>query len=80
MKNLSDGKFELENQQSHLASMAGTHICMGPCAVFVSGTATLLITSKKTPPMDSPGLCAGDLKTLSYQHILRPLYPLDEIA
>ncbi|MEX2605761.1 MAG: M81 family metallopeptidase [Kiritimatiellia bacterium] len=116
---LSDGDFELENPHSHLASIAGTHIRMGPCAVFVSETATILLTSKKTPPMDlgqlrsqgiqpeeagyiiikaavahrsaydpiarasfhvaSRGLCAGNLSTLPYQHVNRPIYPLDEI-
>lgn len=49
---LSDGYFKLENPQSHLASMAGTEISMGPCAVFQSGTAKILLTSRKTPPMD----------------------------
>lgn len=115
---LSDGHFTLENPQSHLASIAGTEISMGPCAVFLSGTATILLTSKKTPPMDlgqlrsqgiqpeeaayiiikaaiahrsaydpiarasfnvaSRGLCASDLTRLPYQHITRPIYPLDK--
>ncbi|MCJ8323642.1 MAG: M81 family metallopeptidase [Rhizobiales bacterium] len=49
---LSDGKFELENKQSHLASMMGSHIEMGPCAVIVNEQATILLTSLKIPPMD----------------------------
>jgi len=117
---LSDGTFDLENPHSHLASIAGTHICMGPCAVFVSGTATILLTSRKTPPMDlgqlrsqgiqpeeaeyiivkaaiahrsaydpiakasftiaSRGLCASNLATLPYQHVKRPIFPLDELV
>jgi microcystin degradation protein MlrC len=49
---LSDGQFELENKNSHLASMMGTHINMGPCAVLKNDQAIILLTSRKTPPMD----------------------------
>ncbi len=49
---LSDGKFELENKNSHLASMMGTSISMGPCAVLKNAQAQILLTSRKTPPMD----------------------------
>ncbi|MGY9033261.1 MAG: M81 family metallopeptidase [Rhodobacterales bacterium] len=52
IRHLSDGKFELENKQSHLASMMGTHIDMGLCAVLENEQATILLTSRKTPPMD----------------------------
>lgn len=52
VRHLSHGKFELENKQSHLASMMGTHIDMGPCAVLQNVQATVLLTSHKTPPMD----------------------------
>ncbi len=48
----SDGIFELEDRQSHLASMSGTRFDMGPCAVVKSGAVTLLLTSRKTPPFD----------------------------
>lgn len=48
----SDGAFTLEDKQSHLASMAGTHFQMGPCAVVKSGGVTILLTSRKTPPFD----------------------------
>ena len=44
----SDGKFTLEDKQSHLASMNGVHIEMGPCAVVRSGGITILLTSRKT--------------------------------
>ncbi len=49
---LSDGKFELENKNAHLASMGGVNIDMGPCAVIKNEQATVLLTSSKTPPMD----------------------------
>jgi microcystin degradation protein MlrC len=49
---LHDGEFELEDPRSHLASMQGTGVSMGPCAVLEQGGVTLLVTSRKTPPMD----------------------------
>jgi microcystin degradation protein MlrC len=48
----SDGAFVLEDVHSHMASMNGTHIAMGPCAVVRHGGLTLLLTSRKTPPFD----------------------------
>jgi microcystin degradation protein MlrC len=48
----SDGRFELEDRESHLASMCGVRIDMGPCAVVRSAGVTVLLTSKKTPPFD----------------------------
>lgn len=49
---LSDGKFELEDKQSHLASMNGDCFDMGPSAVVRHRGLTLLLTSVKTPPFD----------------------------
>jgi microcystin degradation protein MlrC len=48
----SDGKFELEDKQSHLASMSGDRFDMGPCAVVRHEGLTILLTSNKTPPFD----------------------------
>jgi len=48
----SDGKFELEDKQSHLASMAGDRFDMGPSAVVRHEGLTILLTSRKTPPFD----------------------------
>jgi microcystin degradation protein MlrC len=50
--NRTDGKFDLEDRNSHLASMAGVHIDMGPCAVVRHDGARILLTSRKTPPFD----------------------------
>lgn len=50
--NLTDGSFELELKTSHLASMLGTHAEMGPCAVVQNEQATILLSSRKMPPMD----------------------------
>jgi microcystin degradation protein MlrC len=49
---LRDGRFELEDRQSHLASMCGDHFDMGPCAVVRHAGLTILLTSVKTPPFD----------------------------
>jgi microcystin degradation protein MlrC len=51
----SDGEFTLENPHSHLASMVGLHVSMGPCAVVCvvdRPSVRVLITSKPTPPFD----------------------------
>ncbi|MFT5466646.1 MAG: microcystin degradation protein MlrC [Verrucomicrobiales bacterium] len=47
-----DGRFELEDKQSHLASMSGDHFDMGPSAVVRHGAVTILLTTHKTPPFD----------------------------
>lgn len=48
----SDGKFTLEDPNSHLASMAGCRIDMGPCSVVRCAGVRVLLTSRKTPPFD----------------------------
>ena len=48
----SDGRFELEDRQSHLAAMSGTSINMGPCAVVRHAGVRILLTSRRTPPFD----------------------------
>lgn len=52
VKHLSDGVFDLENPKSHLASMGGTRIRMGDSAVIANEQATIVVTSRKTAPMD----------------------------
>ena len=46
------GRFELEDKQSHLASMCGDAFDMGDCAVVRHAGITILLTSVKTPPFD----------------------------
>lgn len=48
----SDGRFDLEDRNSHLASMCGVHVNMGNCVVLRSGQVSILATSRKTPPFD----------------------------
>jgi len=50
--NLSDGQFTLEDRHSHLASIRGTKIDMGPCATVECDGIQILITSRPTPPFD----------------------------
>lgn len=49
---LCDGRFELEDKNSHLASMSGDHFDMADCAVIRCDGVTILLTSRRTPPMD----------------------------
>jgi microcystin degradation protein MlrC len=112
-----NGRFELADPHSHLASMFGGTFDMGPCAVVRHGGVTILLTSRKTPPfdlgqwrsqgleptdfavigvkaavahrrvyepiaarlwsVDTPGPCRTDLGMLPYQHLRRPIFPLD---
>jgi microcystin degradation protein MlrC len=48
----SDGRFELEDKQSHLASMSGDYFDMGNCAVVQHAGMTILLTTNKTAPFD----------------------------
>jgi microcystin degradation protein MlrC len=48
----SDGRFTLEDRNSHLAAMQGVNVEMGPCAVIRVAGVTILLTSRKTPPFD----------------------------
>jgi microcystin degradation protein MlrC len=48
----SEGQFELEDPRSHLASLCGRHIDMGPCAVIEYRGIRILLTSRRTPPFD----------------------------
>jgi len=113
----SDGRFTLEDRHSHLASMCGVKIDMGPCAVVQHAGIRVLLTSRKTPPFDlgqlrsqgiipeelsvigvkaavahrqaydpiakhshtvnTLGPCTSDLRTLPYEQIRRPVFPLD---
>lgn len=66
---ISDGRFELADKQSHLASVSGDHFEMGPCAVVRCKNVIVLLTSRPTPPMDvaqwtSQGLNPADFSYL----------------
>lgn len=49
----SDGRFEVEDRNSHMVASQGTRFDMGPCAVVsVDDRITILLSSRKTPPFD----------------------------
>ncbi len=48
----SDGRFELEDKNSHLVGSLGKIINMGPSAVVRHRGLTILLTSRKLPPFD----------------------------
>ena len=114
---LSDGEFECELADNHFASFYGNTVQMGRCAWLRARGVNILLTERKTPPldlaqlrhigiipeaqgmivvksavayraayapiasatieMDTPGLCSANLLRFPYQHLQRPLYPLD---
>ncbi len=48
----SDGRFDLEDLNSHLVASQGRHIDMGPTAVVRHEGVTIMLTSRRTPPND----------------------------
>ncbi|MDI1334912.1 MAG: M81 family metallopeptidase [Lacunisphaera sp.] len=62
----SEGKFDLEDKQSHLASINGIHIEMGPCAVVRTAGVTILLTSRKTAPFDLGQLRSQGIEPKDY--------------
>ncbi len=81
----SAGTFDLEDRHSHLASMRGLKIEMGPCAVVRTAGVTLLLTSRKTPPFDlgqfrSQGLEPGDFKVIGVKAAVAHRRAYDPIA
>ncbi len=66
LESRSGGGFDLEDRQSHLASMVGSRFEMGPCAVVRSGGVTILLTSRKTPPFDLGQLRSQGLEPRSF--------------
>jgi microcystin degradation protein MlrC len=81
----SDGKFELEDKRSHLASMCGDHFDMGECAVVRHAGLTILLTSHKTPPFDlgqwrSQGIEPRDLSVIGVKAAVAHRHAYDPIT
>jgi microcystin degradation protein MlrC len=81
----SDGRFELEDRNSHLASMYGIHINMGPSAVVQHEGVRILLTSRKTPPFDlgqlrSQGLVPETLAVIGVKAAVAHRRAYDKIA
>lgn len=83
---LSDGRFSLEDRNSHLAASQGMAFNMGPSAVVtVGGKVTVLITSRKTPPFDlaqlrSQGIIPEDLAVIGVKAAVAHRRAYDPIA
>ncbi len=56
----SNGRFDLEDIHSHLASMLGRHIAMGDCAVVRHRGLTILLTSKNPAVRSGPVAQSGN--------------------
>ena len=81
----SDGKFQLEDKQSHLASMSGDSFDMGPCAVVRHAGLLILLTSRKTAPFDlgqwrSQGIDPGKLSVIGVKAAVAHRRAYDPIA
>jgi microcystin degradation protein MlrC len=66
---LGSGRFRLEDERSHLASMSGIFFDMGTCAVVRYRGILILLTSNRTPPFDlgqwrSQGIEPSDLRAV----------------
>lgn len=81
----SDGRFTLEDPNSHLASMCGNTFEMGPSAVVTHGGVSILLTTNKTPPFDlgqwrSQGLIPETLSLIAVKAAVAHRRVYDRIA
>ena len=81
----SSGRFEIENKQSHLASMCGDFFEMGPCAVVQHGGIKILLTTNKTAPFDlgqwrSQGINPEELNVITVKAAVAHRAAYDPIA
>jgi microcystin degradation protein MlrC len=81
----SDGRFELEDHQSHAAGAFGVQVDMGPCAVVRHSGVTILLTSIKTPPWDlgqwrSQGVEPKDLRIIGIKAAVAHRRAYDPLA
>ena len=65
----SNGRFELEDLNSHLAASQGRNIDMGASAVVRHRGITILLTSRKTPPFDLGQLRSQGIEPKDYRVI-----------
>jgi microcystin degradation protein MlrC len=82
---LSDGRFKLEDRQSHMATMCGENVNMGPTAVVHHRGITILLTSRKTAPFDlgqwrSQGINPEDLMWIGVKAAVAHRRAYDKIA
>jgi len=82
---LTDGCYTLEDRHSHAASMNGVSIAMGPCAVLEAEGITILLTSRRSAPMDlgqwrSQGVDPGALRFIGVKAAVAHRQAYDKIA
>ena len=83
---LTDGRFTLEDRNSHLAASQGVNFEMGRCAVVeLPGPITVLLTSRKTPPFDlaqlrSQGIVPEDAAIIAVKAAVAHRRAYDKIA
>ncbi|MCB1547867.1 MAG: M81 family metallopeptidase, partial [Hyphomicrobiaceae bacterium] len=82
----SDGRFALEDRNSHLAASQGVNYDMGPSAVVeIDGRITVLLNSRKTPPFDlaqfrSQGIVPESLSVIGVKAAVAHRRAYDKIA
>jgi microcystin degradation protein MlrC len=85
MRRRTDGRFPLEDKQSHLASLCGDFFEMGPSVLVEHGGILILLTSRPTPPMDlgqwrSVGVDPARLKVIGVKAAIAHRRAYDPIA
>ncbi|MGB8168209.1 MAG: M81 family metallopeptidase [Chthoniobacteraceae bacterium] len=81
----TDGRFVLEDKQSHLASVAGDSFDMGPSVLGDHHGILILLTSRRTPPMDlgqwtSVGVDPANLRVMGVKAAIAHRRAYDPIA
>ena len=81
----TDGRFALEDKQSHLASVAGDSFEMGPTVLVEHRGVLILLTSRRTPPMDlgqwkSVGVDPATLRVIGVKAAIAHRRAYDPIA
>ncbi len=81
----SDGRFTLEDRNSHLAASQGVNFDMGPSAVVKVDGITILLTTRKTPPFDlaqlrSQGIVPEELSYIGVKAAVAHRRAYDKIA
>jgi microcystin degradation protein MlrC len=81
----TDGRFELHDKRSHLASMCGDFFDMGPSVLVEHRGLLILLTTNRTPPMDlgqwlSVGVDPRSLKLIGVKAAVAHRRAYDPIA
>lgn len=85
LRHRTDGRFELADKQSHLASVAGDAFDMGPTVLVEHAGILILLTSHRTPPMDlgqwtSVGVDPATLRAIGVKAAIAHRRAYDPIA